>query len=165
MGINFASCLSESYVTPQIPGCLVVSRPSGSRPDPIGESKQDPGRETIYTVYILYCTRTLIDLFFLRAVPVPVGIQTISVITKIILHIQRTTTGVVSITIYTHIQESLYLYYCNFTITKLQRLRKQRWRAPISESARFADVECPFLYPCLLLLYLHGLNTRAKLYA
>ena len=26
-------------------------------------------------------------------------------------------------------------------------------------------MECPVLYPCLLLLYLHGLNTRAKLYA
>ena len=38
--------------------------------------------------YILY-TGTLIDMFFLRAVPVPVGIQTISVITKIILHIQK----------------------------------------------------------------------------
>ena len=37
---------------------------------------------------ILY-TGTLIDLFFLRAVLVPVGIQTISVITKIILHIQK----------------------------------------------------------------------------
>ena len=28
-----------------------------------------------------------------------------------------------------------------------------------------ADVECPVLYPCLLLLYLHELKTRAKLYA
>ena len=28
-----------------------------------------------------------------------------------------------------------------------------------------ADVGCFFLYPCLLLLYLHGLKTRAKLYA
>ena len=28
-----------------------------------------------------------------------------------------------------------------------------------------ADVGCPVLYPCLLLLYLHGLKTRAKLYA
>ena len=37
---------------------------------------------------ILY-TGTLIDLFFLRAELVPVGIQTISVITKIILHIQK----------------------------------------------------------------------------
>ena len=32
----------------------------------------------------LYCTGTLIDLFFLRAVHVPIGAQTISVITKII---------------------------------------------------------------------------------
>ena len=37
---------------------------------------------------ILY-TRTLIDLFFLRAELVPVGIQTISVIKKINLHIQK----------------------------------------------------------------------------
>ena len=37
---------------------------------------------------ILY-TRTLIDLFFIGAVPVPVGIQTIFLITKIILHIQK----------------------------------------------------------------------------
>ena len=28
-----------------------------------------------------------------------------------------------------------------------------------------ADVGCPVLYLCLLLLYLHGLKTRAKLYA
>ena len=47
-------------------------------------------RGTILSIlyYILY-TGTLIDLFFLRAVPVPVGIQTISIITKIILHIQK----------------------------------------------------------------------------
>ena len=32
---------------------------------------------------------TLIDLFFLRAVPVPVGVQTISVITKSFVHIQK----------------------------------------------------------------------------
>ena len=63
-------------------------------PDPgltrTANPNRSPGRDTIYTIYcILYCTGTLIDLFFLRAVPVPVGIQTISVITKIILHIQK----------------------------------------------------------------------------
>ena len=68
-----------------------------SRPDPgptwLADPNRSPGRDTIYTIYcILYCTGTLIDIFFLRAVPVPVGIQTIYVITKIILHIQRTTT-------------------------------------------------------------------------
>ena len=56
-------------------------------PDPtqLADPNRSPGRETIYTIY----TGTLIDLFFLRAVLVPVGIQTISVITKIILHIQK----------------------------------------------------------------------------
>ena len=84
----------------------------GSRSDSIGGSEPKFGAR-YYLYYILY-TGTLIDLFFLRAVPVPVGIQTISVITKIILHIQRTTTGVVSITIYTHIQSPIYLYMYNF---------------------------------------------------
>ena len=60
----------------------------GSRSDPIGGSEPKSGaRYCLY--YILYCTRTLIDLFFLRAVPVPVGIQIIFVIKKIILHIQK----------------------------------------------------------------------------
>ena len=53
---------------------------------------------------------TLIDLFFLRAELVPVGIQTISVITKITYIYKRTTTGVVSIKIYTHILSLIYLY-------------------------------------------------------
>ena len=96
-----------------------------SRPDPgptrLADPNRSPGRETIYILSILY-TGTLVDLFFLRAVPVPVDIQTISVITKIIFPIQRTTTGVVSITIYTHIQESLYLYYYNFTIKKISEI-------------------------------------------
>ena len=61
--------------------------PVGSRSDPIGGSEPKSGAR-YYLYYILY-TGTLIDLFFLRAVPVPVGIQTISVITKIILHIQK----------------------------------------------------------------------------
>ena len=65
-----------------------------SSPDPsptrLADPNRSPGRETIYTIYyILYCTGTLIDLFFLRVVPIPLGIQTISVITKIILHIQK----------------------------------------------------------------------------
>ena len=58
--------------------------------DPIGGSEPKSGaRDYLYTIYILYCTRTLIDMFFLRVVLVAVGIQTISVITKIILHIQK----------------------------------------------------------------------------
>ena len=62
-------------------------------PTRLADPNRSPGRETIYILSILY-TGTLVDLFFLRAVPVPVDIQTISVITKIIFHIQRTTTGV-----------------------------------------------------------------------
>ena len=55
-------------------------------------------------------TGTLIDLFFLRVELVPVGIQTISVITKIIYIYKRTITGVVSIKIYAHILSPIYLY-------------------------------------------------------
>ena len=81
-------------------------------PTRLADPNRSPGRDTIY---ILYCTGTLVDLFFLRAVPVPVGIQTISVITKIIFtYTKRTTTGVVSIKIYTHIQSLIYLYMYNF---------------------------------------------------
>ena len=56
------------------------------------------------------CTGTLIDRFFLRAELVPVVIQTISIITKIIYIYKRTTTGVVSLKIYTHILSPIYLY-------------------------------------------------------
>ena len=55
-------------------------------------------------------TGTLIDLFFLRAELVPVDIQTIFVITKIIYIHKRITIGVVSIKIYTHILSLIYLY-------------------------------------------------------
>ena len=48
--------------------------------------------------------------FLFRAELVPVGIQTISVITKIIYIHERTTTGVVSIKIYSHILSPIYLY-------------------------------------------------------
>ena len=51
-----------------------------------------------------------IDLFFIIDELVPVGIQTISVITKIIYIYKRITTGVVSIKIYTHILSPIYLY-------------------------------------------------------
>ena len=55
--------------------------------------------------------------FFFRAQLIPVGIQIISVITKIIYIHKRTTTGVVSIHIYTHILSPIYLYIYknNFT--------------------------------------------------
>ena len=55
-------------------------------------------------------TGTLIDLFFLRDELVPVVIQTIYVITKINYIYKRTTTGVVSLKIYTHILSPIYLY-------------------------------------------------------
>ena len=56
--------------------------------------------------------------FFLKAELVPVAIQTISVITKIIYIYKRTTTGVVSIKIYTHILSPIYIYKnCTFTFT------------------------------------------------
>ena len=64
--------------------------PSDPGPTRLADPNRSPGRKTIYTIYcILYYTRTLIDLFFLRAVLVPLVIQTISVITKIVLHIQK----------------------------------------------------------------------------
>ena len=46
---------------------IVHVTPVGSRSDLIGGSELSPGRDTFYTV--LY-TGTLIDLFFLRVVPV-----------------------------------------------------------------------------------------------
>ena len=66
-----------------------MSRPSEPGPTRLANPNRSPGRDTIYTIYYILYTGTLIDLFFLRAVPVPVGIQIISVITKIILHIQK----------------------------------------------------------------------------
>ena len=65
---------------------------------------------------------------YIRAELVPVGIQLISVITKIIYIYKRTTTGVVSIKIYTHILSPIYLYkhlYLYMSNKKHQRLRKQ----------------------------------------
>ena len=45
--------------------------PTGSRSDPVSGSEPKSGaRYNLY--YILYCTGTLIDLFFIRAVHVPV---------------------------------------------------------------------------------------------
>ena len=57
-------------------------------------------------------------LYLLRVELVPMGIQTISIITKIIYIYKRTTTGVVSIKIYTHILSPIYIYKnCTFTFT------------------------------------------------
>ena len=66
-----------------------LSRPPDPGPTRLADLNRSLGRETIYTIYYILYTGTLINLFFLRAVPVPVGIQTIFVITKIILHIQK----------------------------------------------------------------------------
>ena len=74
----------------------------GSWSDPKGGSESSPGRETTYW--------DSLPVFFFRADLGPVGIQTISVITKIIYIYKRTTTGVVSIKIYTHILSLIYIY-------------------------------------------------------
>ena len=78
------------YVTPQFP----------IRPE--WRIRTEPGARN----YML----GLIDLFFIRVELVPVGIRTISVITKIIYIYKRTTIGVVPIKIYTHILRLIYLY-------------------------------------------------------
>ena len=50
-----------------------LPRPPDPDPTRLEDPNRSPGRDTIYTIYcILYCTRTLINLFFLRVVPVPV---------------------------------------------------------------------------------------------
>ena len=54
----------------------------GSRSDPKGESEPSPGRETIIWDYLPF-------FFFFRVELIPVGIQTIFVITKNHLHIQK----------------------------------------------------------------------------
>ena len=92
-----------------------------SHPVPDPTRSADPNRVRARD-YIL----GLIDLFFFRAELVPVVIQTISVITKIIFIYKRTTTRVVSLKIYTHILSPIYLYmYIFFSSTKHQRSRKQ----------------------------------------
>ena len=81
-----------------------------SRSDQNGVYEPGPGRETIYW--------DSLPVFFLRAELVPVGIQTISIITKIIYIYKRTTIEVVSIKIYTHILSPIYIYKnCTFTFT------------------------------------------------
>ena len=79
----------------------LMSHPD-SQSDPNGESELGSGRETI-------CWDSL-PVFFFKAELVPMGIQAISEITKIIYIYKRTTTGVVSIKIYTHILSPIYLY-------------------------------------------------------
>ena len=86
-----------------------LSHPN-SRSNPIGGSELSLGCETIYWDSLPF--------FFLKVELVLVGTQTISVITKIIYIYKRTTTGVVSIKIYTHILSPIYIYKnCTFTFT------------------------------------------------
>ena len=81
------------------------------RSDSNGGSEPSSGRETINW-------DSLPVFFFLKVELVHVGTQTISVITKIIYIYKRTTTGVVSIKIYTHIPSPIYIYKnCTFTFT------------------------------------------------
>ena len=86
----------------------VLSRPD-SQSGPNGGSEPGSGRETELGLFTCF--------FFLKAELVPVGIQTIFVITKIIYIYKRTTTGVVSINIHTNILSLIYLYIYknNFT--------------------------------------------------
>ena len=49
-----------------------MSRPSDPGPIRLADPNRSPGRETIYTIYYILYTGTLIDLFFIRAVLVPV---------------------------------------------------------------------------------------------
>ena len=72
----------------------------------------DPNRVQGARLY----TGTLYLFFFLRAELVPVGIQTIFVITKIIYMYKRTTIEVVSKKIYTYILSPIYIYK-NYTFT------------------------------------------------
>ena len=65
---------------------------------------------TVFHYYILYCTGTLIDLFFLRANTCTCSIQTISVITKIIYIYQKNYHRSGAHKIYTHIHSPIYLY-------------------------------------------------------
>ena len=99
--------------------------PAGSQSDPIGGSEPKSGvRDYLY--HILY-TGTLINLFLLRAVPLPVGIQTISVITKIIFTYTKELPPEWCPSQSIHIYRVPFTYTCTISITKHQRLRKQRW--------------------------------------
>ena len=63
-------------------------------------------------------TETLYLIFFFKAKLVPVGMAQTSNNSKYYIQIKRTTTGVVSIKIYTHITEShLLIQNCTFTFT------------------------------------------------
>ena len=95
--------------------------PAGSRSDPIGGS----GLKSEAQYYLYYILYTILYWDSHRHVlsqscTCTCSIQTISVITKIIYIYKRTTTGVVSIKIYTHIQSPIYLYMYIFYYKTLE---------------------------------------------
>ena len=98
-------------------------------PTLLADLNRSLGCETIYTIYILYCTGTLIDLFFLRADTCPCFsfIYTIYVITKIIFTYTKELPPEWCPSQSIHIYRVPFTYTCTFSITKHQRLRKQRW--------------------------------------
>ena len=108
--------------SPAVLASSIVCTPAMSHPIPDPTRLADPNRVRDATLY----TGTHFDMFFFRAKLVPVVMQTISVITKIIFIYNRITIEVVSINIYTHILSPIYLYmYIFFSNTKHQRSRKQ----------------------------------------
>ena len=129
-----------------------------SRSDPNGGFELGSGLETIYW--------DSLPVFFFKAELVPVGIQTISVITKIIYIHKRTTTGVVSIKIYKHILSLIYLYKYLYMYISNTNIRDRGNSVGEHLSLRWLVLlvwnVMSFLSP---FQYLHGLNTRAKLYA
>ena len=122
----------------------------------------DPNRVRGARLYI----GTLYLFFSPKAELIPVGIQTISVITKIIYIHKRTTIGVVSIKIYTHILSPIYLYKYLYMYISNTKIR---------DRGNSAGEHLSLRWPVLLvwnvrsflshLQYLHRLNTCAKLYA
>ena len=80
---------SSNELNPRMDEVKAIIVTPDSRSDLNGGSEPSSGCETIYW--------DSLPVFFLRAELVPVGIQTISVTTKIIYIYKRTTTGVVSI--------------------------------------------------------------------
>ena len=137
--------------------CISVSHPD-FRSDPNGRSELGSGHETIYWDSLPF--------FFFRAELEPVGIQRISVIKKIIYIHKRTTTEVVSIKIYTYILSPIYLYKYLYKYISNTNIRDRRNSDGEHLSLRWPVLlmwnVLSFLSP---LQYLHGLNTRAKLYA
>ena len=129
-------------------------------PDPgptrLADPNRSPGRETIY---ILYYTGTLIDMFFLRAYTCNCSTQTISVITKIIYIYQKNyhRSGV---------HKNLYTYTKSHLLIHVQFLL-QNLRDCESSASEHLYLSRPALlmWNVLSSRYLHGLNTRAKLYA